>query len=354
MWKNIHDAHGYKVSNYGNILNYKTGRLINHSISNGGYPTLSIVKNNKQCHVLVHILVATEFVQNPDPVNFQLVNHIDGNKLNFAYWNLEWTNHSGNSKHFYHKMNGRRVVKQVDQYTIDGKFIKRWGSQSEAARYYNCTPTNIHSVCAGKNASAIGYLWRYVDSVNYEKQSCENGKPCHTNSMYLVTNDGRIFNSMRKRYLTLHKNNAGYHVVGLVDVHGKKHTCQVHRLVAKAWIPNPNKYPVVNHIDSNKTNNFIANLVWCTHQANTRHHIDSLPVGHFKRARPVLQFTTSYKLVAIHENSTVAGHSVGSQSKRGANTVTYSIKKDPCGIGNTRGYLWMYGPKPYKKSHNTK
>lgn len=44
-----------------------------------------------------------------------------------------------------------------------------------------------------------------------------------------------------------------------------------HRLVAEAFIPNPNKYPIINHIDGNPSNNHVSNLEWCTHGQNLKH-----------------------------------------------------------------------------------
>ena len=48
---------------------------------------------------------------------------------------------------------------------------------------------------------------------------------------------------------------------------------QVHRLVAEAFIPNPENKPFINHIDNNGLNNHIENLEWCTHKENTKHSL---------------------------------------------------------------------------------
>lgn len=62
----------------------------------------------------------------------------------------------------------------------------------------------------------------------------------------------------------------GYKIVSL-SRYGVSVDTSIHRLVAAAFIPNPNGLPVVNHKDGNKTNNHVGNLEWCTHKENNDH-----------------------------------------------------------------------------------
>lgn len=54
-----------------------------------------------------------------------------------------------------------------------------------------------------------------------------------------------------------------------INMNGKRFCKKSHRIIAVCFIPNPNNYPEVNHIDNDRTNNVVSNLEWCTSQYNT-------------------------------------------------------------------------------------
>ena len=85
---------------------------------------------------------------------------------------------------------------------------------------------------------------------------------------YMASSDGKIRCKNGKRDLTPWINKTGYMTVSLKTKNGKFKRVYVHRLVAQAFIPNPNNYPEVNHKDENKLNNSILNLEWCDKKYN--------------------------------------------------------------------------------------
>lgn len=87
---------------------------------------------------------------------------------------------------------------------------------------------------------------------------------------YGVTNDGRIWSYVKNRWLRPDEAN-GYMRVDLTPPKGKKRKYLVHRLVALAFIPNPENKRFINHKDGNKTNNNVDNLEWVTSSENQIH-----------------------------------------------------------------------------------
>lgn len=91
---------------------------------------------------------------------------------------------------------------------------------------------------------------------------------------YEISNFGKLRNKINGHIYKNTNQYGDYFSVVLYD-NGKKKNTRIHRLVAEAFIPNPNNYPCVNHIDMNKQNNRVDNLEWCTQSYNVRHAINN-------------------------------------------------------------------------------
>ena len=97
-------------------------------------------------------------------------------------------------------------------------------------------------------------------------------KPIKDYENYYVSTLGRVkstkqWNGSCERILKQGISNKGYSVVALCK-NGKPKSFNVHRLVANAFIPNPNNFDQINHINENKTDNRVENLEWCTSSYN--------------------------------------------------------------------------------------
>ena len=101
------------------------------------------------------------------------------------------------------------------------------------------------------------------------------GKIKDTDGKYEVSSTGKVrslnyLGHGKAQELTPAKDHKGYHRVSLWRNRERK-SYRVHRLVAEAFIPNPEDRPEVNHINGNKTDNRVENLEWVTAHQNTKH-----------------------------------------------------------------------------------
>lgn len=94
---------------------------------------------------------------------------------------------------------------------------------------------------------------------------------------YEISNLGRLRNTKTHKILKQTINKTGYYgYCGSLGNRQKKKMFKIHKAVAETFIPNPNCYKVINHIDGNKLNNKLDNLEWVTQTENMRHAVDVL------------------------------------------------------------------------------
>lgn len=90
---------------------------------------------------------------------------------------------------------------------------------------------------------------------------------CEDYPSYMINREGQVKSNLSNKILKPSRLKTGYICVGLRK-HGKSYTVRLHRLLAKAFIPNPNNKPHIDHINGVRDDNRLENLRWCTNKEN--------------------------------------------------------------------------------------
>jgi hypothetical protein len=176
--------------------------------------------------------------------------------------------------------------------------------------------------------------------------------------LYLVSNLGRIkslkrtvkridgkVNFINERILKEKKSGANYRAVELCGLGNKRTstTSTIHRIVAKAFIENPENKPDVNHLDGNKGNNQASNLQWSTKSENSKHAYDlglnappeSRSGKYNKSSKTVLQIRMDGIIINTHEST---GHAskISGVYRSGISRACQGV------IKQAGGFIWKY------------
>lgn len=209
IWKPVEGAEGYFVNMEGKVKG-RRGKVLKGYISSIGYLMFKVGKEGRQ--LPIHRVVAQAFIG--DIPEGWVVNHLDEVKTNANVMNLEICTISHNIR---------------------------------------------HSVASRKPTSKQGAVI----------EDLSGWKPIPSIPTAMAHPSGRV--ASLDRYGKLRERLGNRLDCGYLQVMvgGKK--CAMHRLIAETFCPNPNNYPIVNHIDEDKLNNCASNLEWCTYQHNTLH-----------------------------------------------------------------------------------
>jgi len=153
-------------------------------------------------------------------------------------------------------------------------------------------------------------------------------------SRYFVNEKGEVLSKAKKdRIIKPHKSTNNYLMANIYFDDGNHRYMTIHRLVADAFIPNPNNLPQVNHKDENKENNNVLNLEWCDEKYNSNYG-----TGHARQvmatSKPVIQKNRNGEYVAIYSSGKEAERQTGISNRN----INKSCKK---GI-MAGGYLWEF------------
>ena len=157
----------YEVSNLGRVrsLNYnKTSKVqvLRQGVISGGYLQINLSKNGKDKMFLVHRLVAFAFVENDNPTEKTVVNHIDENPTNNIWTNLEWCTQKENINH---GTRTKKVAQKIGKRVLCVETGVIYESTKDVERKTGLHQGNICRCCnkAYGYKTCGGYHWEYVD-----------------------------------------------------------------------------------------------------------------------------------------------------------------------------------------------
>lgn len=224
IWKDVPFCTLYECSTEGRVRNKFTKKILSVAINAHGYCVVSLKKTFK-----VHRIIAITFLPNFE--NKPTVEHKDDDKTNNKLYNLKWA-----------------TYKEQQKFVILKKTKKIFPSKIGISELKNLE----------------GEIWKIIqDFPDYE-----------------ISNFGRIKYPIKKGKPPFKKriklgNNGIYKYSEFSNDKNEKKKIAIHRLIATAFIENPNKYEIVNHKDGNKHNNNIENLEWCSQKQNIQHAHDN-------------------------------------------------------------------------------
>lgn len=278
IWRDINTedeaVEPYKISNLGRIKNKRTGTILKYSISATNRPSVKLGKIGKNFQV--NTLMGKTFLEYPKLEENQIVHvtHIDGNPHNVRADNLK----------------------------IEIKGYNKSNKESIEETYYN------------PEYEVNGFKGKEIEGYNN----------------YMISNDGQIYSISRKILIKPLTEDLGYKRV-LLQKNSKGAKFYIHRLVAIAYIPNPENYDLVNHKDSNKHNNTVENLEWCSASMNMKHNAKVKNQG-----RRVIQYNEETgKEIARYDTIKEASEKTGTEKT----SIIHCCAKRNKRAG---GFVWRY------------
>jgi hypothetical protein len=261
----------YQISTYGRIINIKTKRFLTGTIKKDGYQKVRLSENGKGKDKFVHQIMALVFIPIENTYGFT-VDHIDRHRDNNIIENLRWATRTEQANNTTPTLKlGKR--RHVNQYDLNGNFLKKWDHMSEIERLGIASITQVVAVCRGRRITTGGFIWKYADLADLDEEIWME-IPYEEFEKVFVSNKGRVKHEMEMGKPTKGYLHCGYWEVGLTDKLTRKIKAKrVHRLIISTFKGKQDDMQV-NHIDGDPNNNNIENLEYMTQKQNVLHAIE--------------------------------------------------------------------------------
>ena len=161
---------------------------------------------------------------------------------------------------------------------------------------------------------------------------------------YWVSSFGRVYNSDTKRFLPSEGKGYirdGYRQIALSKQGEKQINIKVHRLVAYAFLDNPNGYTEINHLNEAKDDNRVVNLEWMSHLDNCRYGTRTQRSAE-KQSKQVFQYDLNGNLIRIWQSTNECGRN---GFHKGAISDCCNNKFNRNGNNVYKGFIWSYEQK---------
>lgn len=278
-WRTIKNYEKYEISNLGQVRNKKHKNLLKQRIDAKGYYNITVdcYDNKIRKSVTIHKLVALSFCDNP--LNKNVVDHINRNKLDNKAVNLRWVTSKENANNKTYKNN-----LSVIQKDLNDNIIKEWNCIKDVVEKLKFDKSAIAKCCNGTWKHYKGYNWSWkkerelgkmtiIKNIKdykiigiIDKYDFSNYKICQEPEIYVINNKNMLVKYHRAT-------ERDYFIIQLIDnITNRRIQLSLHHLIYA--INNNNKLPdknlVIDHLDENIHNNKISNLEMVTQKENTQ------------------------------------------------------------------------------------